>query len=662
MSTRDTLLDFEDLRANERELVNNAQTGSWWSGPNQTFGPPSRGPLTAERAVRAQVIYQLLTGHGELSRNAQDEVVSVRAVRLMSATIVGHLDLRGSNMRCPLELVACSIEDSENPCDFRQASGPYLRLTKCRLPRGLEARHLNIRGDLDLSGCEAFKKVNLDQAQVGGSLYFTGAKLLGRDDVTLSAAEAAINGSMFLDSGFSSVGEVRLLGAQLGQSLELSGGQFLNAGGNALNADRILIEGGVFARRGLQAEGTLNFDLAKIAGIVNSSDSEVWNEGGTAVSFEGATVGGDMMLRTGVELWGGLVARSCSIRGSLNLNGAKIVHPGMCAVDADNIEVDRGAFLRSGFTAEGEVRLLSASIGKLLSFDGGHLKNVGNNALTADHLSVDGSFHFRSEARAEGRIRLWGCQIAGSVEFNGSTVSAADTAAIILEQSDIKGALRILPASLEGLVDLRSAQVNVIVDSGLSRKTRTLLRGCRYESLIPEPPRVGVRERLDWLRLDPEGYSSQPYSHLASEYQKKGYGVARRRTLIEAQKIERSRHSGIRGLVVPAWSLVLRATVGYGYQPWLAVVWLAAILSCGSVAVEILHKRSSQDFVPAASAPDFNSFLYATDTLLPFIDFGYNRWTPHGLGQVASVLLVVVGWVFATILLAAFAGVLRRGD
>lgn len=662
MSSSTNILSVNDLSPGERELVAFSQTGTWWSAPNQTFGPTTTDTLASERVIRARVLYQLLTGHGELSLDAQGETVSVRAVRIMSATITEALDLRGATLRCSLELVNCNLVHEKGPCVLREVTGPYLRMSKCRFPEGLDAQNINIQGDVDLGGIAASKPVRLDRARIGGSLYLTGATLSSRGKTVLSADETDIRGSLFLDSGFRSVGMLRLVGTRIGQSLEASGGNFLNSGGGAIDAPRISVEGGVFARSGFECEGSLDFNLAKVGGIVDFSGAEISNEGGVALSFEGATVGRDMLFRTGFEAAGALVLTSCSVGGTLSLDGARIFHEGMRSIDAGNLQVEGGAFFRSGFYSEGEIHMLSASIGKQLSFDGAFLNNPGSNALAADHLSVGGSLHFRSKAHAEGRLRLWGCQISGSIEISGSSLHAPDAAAIVLEQADIKSALRLLPESLEGVIDLRSAQVDVLIDGKVSRKTHTFLRGFRYDSLIPESPRVDIRERLTWLRLDPEGYSSQPYSQLAIQYQKKGYAAERRRVLIESQKVQRNQYSGLRGLLARGWSILLRITLGYGYQPWLAVVWLGAFLGGGSIIVGILKEQSNQNFVPIAGAPDFNAMLYTADTLLPFIDFGYSKWVPHAGGQVISVLLVVAGWVLATMLIAAFTGVLRRGE
>ena len=59
--------------------------------------------MGSDRRIRAQVLFQLLTGHGpQLAEN-------VVAVRLRGAQIVGRLNLGGWKLRCPLELNQCHL-------------------------------------------------------------------------------------------------------------------------------------------------------------------------------------------------------------------------------------------------------------------------------------------------------------------------------------------------------------------------------------------------------------------------------------------------------------------------------------------------------------------------------------------------------------------------
>src|SRR5436190_1473472 len=78
-----------DLRCCRRPGEDEATRGQEW------------GP---QRQIRAQVLFQLLTGNGPQLAN------HVLAVRLRGAQIVGRLDLAGSKLRCALELSHCHVQ------------------------------------------------------------------------------------------------------------------------------------------------------------------------------------------------------------------------------------------------------------------------------------------------------------------------------------------------------------------------------------------------------------------------------------------------------------------------------------------------------------------------------------------------------------------------
>jgi hypothetical protein len=106
---------------------------------------------------------------------------------------------------------------------------------------------------------------------------------------------------------------------------------------------------------------------------------------------------------------------------------------------------------------------------------------------------------------------------------------------------------------------------------------RIWLRGFTYTALYPDPE-ISVTKRLEWLRRDPAGYLPQPYEQLASSYHEEGHDFASRKVLIAKQWHRRtSQSSGWRRWPALIWSSLLRATIGYGYGPWLAL-WPAATL------------------------------------------------------------------------------------
>lgn len=71
--------------------------------------------------------------------------------------------------------------------------------------------------------------------------------------------------------------------------------------------------------------------------------------------------------------------------------------------------------------------------------------------------------------------------------------------------------------------------------------------------------------------------------------------------------------------------------------------------------------RPHAELTPGPSAPPRNALLYTVDMLLPFVDLGYSRWVAHGPVLMVTTVLIGLGWVLATAVVAAFADVLRCG-
>jgi hypothetical protein len=98
-------------------------------------------------------------------------------------------------------------------------------------------------------------------------------------------------------------------------------------------------------------------------------------------------------------------------------------------------------------------------------------------------------------------------------------------------------------------------------------------------------------------------------------------------------------------------------TIGYGYQPWRAVAWLAILLAAGSIIFAITPPPP----LGSGAAPHFNPVIYTLDLLLPVVDLGQKHtFNPGGAEQWFSYLLIAAGWILATTVAAGAARVLSR--
>jgi hypothetical protein len=123
---------------------------------------------------------------------------------------------------------------------------------------------------------------------------------------------------------------------------------------------------------------------------------------------------------------------------------------------------------------------------------------------------------------------------------------------------------------LAGSTFLSEAEVRVLHDDPGMWPKELRLAGFAYNALAEQAP-VSAKQRLAWLRRDPDGYSPQPYEQLTAVYRRAGRDQEARTVAIAKQRARR--HT--LGLPGRLWSLLLDGLVGYGYRTWLAAVWLA---------------------------------------------------------------------------------------
>ena len=158
---------------------------------------------------------------------------------------------------------------------------------------------------------------------------------------------------------------------------------------------------------------------------------------------------------------------------------------------------------------------------------------------------------------------------------------------------------------------------------------------------------------MAWLQLDGGRYRPQPYEQLAAFYRRIGHDHDARRVLLAKQ---RARRTTLRPYA-KAWAYLLDATVGYGYRPWLAGIWLVVLLGIGTLVFVINGPRP----LSPGHDPHFNSFIYTLDLLIPIGPFGLrNTYSPSDFGQWIAYALIIAGWVLATAVIAGISRVLRR--
>jgi hypothetical protein len=159
-----------------------------------------------------------------------------------------------------------------------------------------------------------------------------------------------------------------------------------------------------------------------------------------------------------------------------------------------------------------------------------------------------------------------------------------------------------------------------------------------YDTLTPLLP---ADQRVRWLTTEPGGYLPQPYEQLAASYRRLGHDADARTVLLAKQRHRRS------ALPLPLRlsGFLQDATTRYGYRPGRAALWLAALIAVGTIAFGLHHPA------PASSTahPQFNPFFYTLDLVLPVVGYGQqSAFTPAGIYQWLSYMLITAGWILAT--------------
>jgi hypothetical protein len=284
-----------------------------------------------------------------------------------------------------------------------------------------------------------------------------------------------------------------------------------------------------------------------------------------------------------------------------------------------------------------------------LNLNEARLGNPGHAALDAETLTVEGDMLVR-DAEVHGWTGLRGARIAGRLDLSYTRLAYPGGTALRAASSTI-GELWLRKAPpMEGALNLRRAQLDVLLLEPESVPETVLLGDLTYTSLVPHEP---AERRLPMLRRERDGYVPHTYEQLTAAYRRIGDDHAAR--LVQLAKQRRHRHT------LPwygrLWGLVQDVAVGYGFRPLRAAGWLLSLLALGSLAFALHPPRP----LKAGEAPPFHPVFYTLDLLLPVISFGQDSaFAPRGGYQVLAYVLVLTGWILATTVIAGVTRTVSR--
>jgi hypothetical protein len=349
------VLEEPDLTPVERALCEVAAAGRLLDRHIRRPGeddPAHGGAWGKDRQIRAQLLFQLLTGQGCLDQAFGPPL----AVRLRGTQISGRLNLGGLTLRCPLELYSCFMGGR---LDLAKVTAPDISLRGTYLCQRLSARRLRLDHNLNLQGFHCHGPINLLGAHIGGQLNCEQAMFANPNGTALSADGMVVAGDLFLSSAQVS-GEVRLLGARIGGQLACEQATFSNSNGPALSADEIVVDGGLFLRSS-EVTGEVRLLGARIGSQFACEQSTLTNSNGRVLSADGMVVDGDLFLRSS-EVTGEVRLVGARIGGQFACEQATFTNPNGSALNLERASVTQDVIMRPA-RLEGSINLTAAQVG-----------------------------------------------------------------------------------------------------------------------------------------------------------------------------------------------------------------------------------------------------------------------------------------------------------
>jgi hypothetical protein len=681
---------FDDLTEPERLLWEAFPRGAWVdlrAGVIRGNDPGDVANWGQERIIRAEVIRALLLGAGK------EEPGQAPGARLRGVLVKGRLDLMGATIAMPLVCEYChfdtelrlveasaktvAIVNSHLPgfdgtrmrldgiLDFSASviSG-MLRLDQARIsgqlclrdavigdpasgPEAIAANGLAVEGPVEWARLAAHGSVTAPVATITGSVDLTGAQITGPRRRALVMDYATIGGKLEC-RGLRVDGETRIHNCHVAASIGMSDAKLENPGGVALNAGGLAAEGGVFLTDQFAATGEVRLVGAQLGANLTLSRATFRNPGNVAVNLDRARIGA--CLGVNISCQGQISLVGAEVTSDLNLTGA-VLDSGD---DQPALLLERasigGALLLTRLHAAGELDMRTVRVGQRLLLNEAQLHARGRTACRLSKARVAADL-FCDYSTASGSIRLAGAVIGGAITLK--QVQLANPAGKALDAPGIQAReLVLLPAApIQGTVDLSHAVIGVLRDDPGSWPDQLNLEAFTYQALDPALP---ARQRLRWLARDPRGHQPQPYEQLAAHYNTIGQPAQARVVLYTREQIQ----SHAKAPLPKTWSVLQDLAVGYGYQPWRALTWLALLLTAGTTIFTLAPPPALQP----GNTPHFNAFIYTLDLLLPVVNLGQKyAYNPAGAEQWLSYLLIAAGWALVTTLAAGAARVLRRG-
>jgi hypothetical protein len=590
--------------------------------------------------VRAQVLAAMLRGDKGSGQHPR--------LILSGARVIGQLDLSYARIGHPIILRRCIFDE---PITVSEARLNSLILDGSVVP-GLDAQNLELDGNLGLRRVLCSGAVNLTGARFHHDVQLEGARLGQRqgDAQALVADHVTVDGSVHCQGGMVITGALSMVGAQVRGTVRLDGATILPANGQE------------------PADGQ------EPAPAADTGEKKV------AFNGEGMTVGREFSAHE-VTVVGEVRLIDATITSTLELRGARLENPGGAALRLDRAEILSSLYCDKGFTANGEVGAIGAHIKgtayfndaevgtKAASAVGTPSSSRSRVALRLVRTAIDGDLGIWQNFTSHGRVILTRATIGGELTLLMTNLKG-DVAADLTNARI--GALTITGQPPDGILDLTRVRTEVFSDDPVRwhDRGRIVLNGLEYTSIHMD--RVTLKDRYRWLsngvkeaQAEHGGYYkpqylAQPYEQLAQAYRRVGDDQAARYLMLEKCR-QHTRATPPRQWYNRIWYYLQDILVGYGYTPFRALIWLAALLLLGTGVFRYVVQPVWIGTPPHRFGLG-DSVSYTLDLLMPVSSLSDRQiWhSANGTGEFLASALVVFGWILGATVVAGAARVLQR--
>jgi hypothetical protein len=368
------------------------------------------------------------------------------------------------------------------------------------------------------------------------------------------------------------------------------------------------------------------------------------------LTFYAAQIGSNLYLQD--SLIGAIVLNAARVARTLGFERSQV------AGDADMGGLDVGANLEMNEVKLGDVlQMEGLHVGVNLDLHYANLQNVILIGARAQQMSFEGATVLgevdmigaqvggdllMASARFSKGLKLRSMQVGGQLNWSGTHFRGD----VDLTGSRIAGALLLADTQWHGaMLTARFAKIGIIPRLTAPWPDNLEIEGLIYEGLDrPDDPHEQWFAKI-------RRYSRQPYEQLAHVLQTQGE-IARATAAHFAER-EHDRNRSNQPYSVYVWLTVLKITIGYGYYPQLALVWVGFFILLGAFVLRVSGEGAKHD-MPWG-------FAYSFDMLIPFIRLRESHYRVEIASRWRYYFYFhrIMGWVLASFLVAGLSGLTK---